>query len=303
MSKLRQKLEGGQFVVTGEIGPPKGVDLDECLHDAEALRDHVTAINVTDLQSAVLRIGSMAVSTRLIEQGLEPIYQLTCRDRNRLALQSDLLSAWALGIENVLCLTGDHPILGDHTEAKPVYDLDSVQLLKAASSLNQGYDMAGHELDSVPGFFLGAVVTPGAEPVEPQVIKMKKKIEAGARFFQTQSVYEPDKFESFMGKVQSFNVPIIAGIVVLKSAAMAKFMNSNVAGINVPEDIIREMDETKKEDRKKKAVEITARIIRQVKPFCQGVHIMPLGWDELVPEIIREAELSLEARTPQEKSS
>jgi methylenetetrahydrofolate reductase (NADPH) len=302
MSKLRETLESGQFVVTGEIGPPKGVDLDKCLHDADVLQDHVTAINVTDLQSAVLRIGSMAVSTRLIERGLEPIYQLTCRDRNRLALQSDLLSAWALGIENVLCLTGDHPVLGDHTEAKPVYDLDSVQLLKGASSLNQGHDMAGHELDSAPGFFLGAVVTPGAEPLEPQIIKMKKKIEAGARFFQTQSVYEPDKFEHFMGQVQGFNVPVIAGIVVLKSAAMAKFMNTNVAGISVPESIIREMDETKKEDRKKKAVEITARIIRQVKPLCQGVHIMPLGWDELVPEIISEAELSLEARAPQEKS-
>jgi len=291
MSKLRQILERGQFVVTGEIGPPKGVDLDKCLHDAEMLRNYVTAINVTDLQSAVLRIGSMAVSARLIERGLEPIYQLACRDRNRLALQSDLLSAWALGIENVLCLTGDHPILGDHAEAKPVYDLDSVQLLKAASSLNQGYDMAGHELESVPSFFLGAVVTPGAEPLEPQVIKMKKKIEAGARFFQTQAIYEPEKFERFMSQVPSFKVPVIAGIVILKGAAMAKFMNANVAGINVPESIIQEMGETKKEDRKKKSVEITARIIRQVKPLCQGVHIMPLGWDELVPEIISEAEL------------
>ena len=291
MSKLRQILERGQFVVTGEIGPPKGVDLDKCLHDAEMLRNYVTAINVTDLQSAVLRIGSMAVSARLIERGLEPIYQLTCRDRNRLALQSDLLSAWALGIENVLCLTGDHPILGDHAEAKPVYDLDSVQLLKAASSLNQGYDMAGHELESVPSFFLGAVVTPGAEPPEPQVIKMKKKIKAGARFFQTQAIYEPEKFERFMSQVSGFKVPVIAGIVILKGAAMAKFMNANVAGINVPESIIQEMEETKKEDRKKKSVEITARIIRQVKPLCQGVHIMPLGWDELVPEIISEAEL------------
>jgi len=291
MSKLRQILESGQFVVTGEIGPPKGVDLDKCLHDAEMLRNYVTAINVTDLQSAVLRIGSMAVSARLIERGLEPIYQLTCRDRNRLALQSDLLSAWALGIENVLCLTGDHPILGDHAEAKPVYDLDSVQLLKAASSLNQGYDMAGHELESVPSFFLGAVVTPGAEPPEPQVIKMKKKIKAGARFFQTQAIYEPEKFEPFMSQVSGFKVPVIAGIVILKGAAMAKFMNANVAGINVPESIIQEMEETKKEDRKKKSVEITARIIRQVKPLCQGVHIMPLGWDELVPEIISEAEL------------
>ena len=291
MSRLKQALESGRFVVTGEIGPPKGVGLDKCLHDAEKLRNHVTAINVTDLQSAVLRIGSLAVSTRLIERGLEPVYQLTCRDRNRLALQSDLLSAWALGIENVLCLTGDHPILGDHTEAKPVYDLDSVQLLKAAGTLNQGHDMAGHELESAPSFFLGAVVTPAAEPPEPQVIKMKKKIEAGARFFQTQAIYEPEKFELFMNQVQEFRVPVIAGIVLLKSASMAKLMNANVAGINVPESIIKEMEETVKEDRKKKAVEITARIIRQVKPFCQGVHIMPLGWDELVPEVISEAEL------------
>ena len=234
MSRLKQALESGRFVVTGEIGPPKGVSLDKCLHDAEILREHVTAINVTDLQSAVLRIGSLAVSARLIERGLEPVFQLTCRDRNRLALQSDLLSAWALGIENVLCLTGDHPILGDHTEAKPVYDLDSVQLLKAASTLNQGHDMAGHEMESEPSFFLGAVVTPAAEPVEPQIIKMKKKIKAGASFFQTQAVYEPERFEHFMNQIQDFKVPVIAGIVILKSAAMAKFMNSNVAGISVP---------------------------------------------------------------------
>lgn len=291
MSKFREQLERGEFVVTGEIGPPKGVALDKCLQDAELLRDRVTAINVTDLQSAVLRIGSLAVSSKLLERGLEPVFQLTCRDRNRLALQSDLLSAWACGIENVLCLTGDHPVLGDHTEAKPVYDLDSVQLLKAASGLNQGHDMSGHDLESSPAFFLGAVVTPAAEPVEPQIIKMKKKIDAGARFFQTQAIYEPERFEQFINKVQGFKVPVIAGIVLLKSAAMARFMNSNVAGINVPQGIIQEMEETPKEERKKKTVEITARIIRKVKPFCQGVHLMPLGWDELIPDIIREAEL------------
>jgi methylenetetrahydrofolate reductase (NADPH) len=240
----------------------------------------------------VMRIGSLAVSARLIERGIEPVYQLTCRDRNRLALQSDLLSAWALGIENALCLTGDHPILGDHTEAKPVYDLDSVQLLKAASRLNQGYDLADQELESAPGLFLGAVVTPAAEPLEPQIIKMKKKIEAGAVFFQTQAVYEPEKFERFMERVSGFNVPVIAGIVLLKSAAMARFMNKNVAGISVPEGIIQEMEETAKEDRRKKAVEISARIIRQIKPLCQGVHMMPLGRDDLVPELIEEAELT-----------
>lgn len=289
MSKLKEKLASGNFVVTGEIGPPKGADINNCLKDAENLRDYVTAINVTDLQSAVLRIGSLAVSSKLIERHLEPVYQLTCRDRNRLALQSDLLSAWALGIENVLCLTGDHPAMGDHTEAKPVYDFDSVQLLKAASTLNNGKDMSGHELESNPGLFLGAVVTPAAEPVEPQIIKMKKKMDAGASFFQTQAIYEPDKFESFMNQVAGFNVPVIAGVVILKSDAMAKFMNENVAGIHVPDGIMEEMAETPKQDRKKKAVEITARIIRQVRPLCQGVHIMPLGWDELVPEVIKEA--------------
>jgi methylenetetrahydrofolate reductase (NADPH) len=295
MSKLQQALRNGQFVVTGEIGPPKGVDLAKCLRDAETMREYVTAINVTDLQSAVMRIGSLPVCAKLIERGLEPVCQLTCRDRNRLALQSDLLGASALGIQNVLCLTGDHPILGDHTEAKPVYDLDSVQLLKAASTLNQGYDMAGHALESMPAYFLGAVVTPCAEPLEPQIIKMKKKIAAGASFFQTQAVYEPDKFEGFMNQIQAYKVPVIAGIVILKSAAMAQFMNGNVAGIKVPESIIHELGETKKEDRRKKATEITARIIREIKPLCQGVHIMPLGWDELVPQVITEAELSREA--------
>ena len=291
MSKLKQALEGGRFVVTGEIGPPKGVDIRRCLEDGEKLRDKVVAINVTDLQSAVMRVGSMALCAKLAERGLEPIYQLTCRDRNRLALQSDLLSAWALGIRNVLCLTGDHPSLGDHIEAKPVYDLDSVQLLKAASTLNEGQDMSGHELEGKPEFLLGAVVTPAADPLEPQIIKMEKKVKAGARFFQTQAIYEPEKLEAFMNQAQKFKVPIMAGIVVLKSAAMARFMNANVAGINVPDSIIREMEETKKEERKRKATEITARVIRQVKPLCQGVHIMPLGWDELVPQIIKEAEL------------
>jgi 5,10-methylenetetrahydrofolate reductase len=292
MSRLKQALAGGKFVVTGEIGPPKGVNISRCLEDAEKLRNQVVAINVTDLQSAVMRIGSMAICAKLIEQGLEPVYQLTCRDRNRLALQSDLLSGWALGIENVLCLTGDHTNLGDHAEAKPVYDLDSVQLLKTASTMNQGHDMAGHELEGKPDFFLGAVITPAAEPMEPQIIKMEKKVEAGARFFQTQAIYEPEKLEQFMNQIEGLKVPVMAGIVVLKSAAMAKFMNSNVAGISVPDSLIEEMEKTNKEDRKKKSVEISARLIRQIKPLCQGVHIMPLGWDELVPEIIKEAELN-----------
>ncbi|MFW6125537.1 MAG: methylenetetrahydrofolate reductase [Chloroflexota bacterium] len=291
MSKLKEALERKEFVVTGEVGPPKGVDIESCLRDAEHLRDKVVAINVTDLQSAVMRIGSLAVSAKLVERGLEPVYQLTCRDRNRLALQSDLLSAWALGIRNVLCLTGDHPVLGDDREAKPVYDLDSVQLLKAANMLNEGLDMTGHDLEGKPALFTGAVVTPAADPLEPQVIKMEKKINVGAKFLQTQAIYEPAKFEVFVNEASAFNVPIIAGIVVLKSAAMAKYMNENVAGIHVPDPLIQEMADTPKEDRKKKSVEISARLIRELKPLCQGVHIMPLGWDELVPDIITEAGL------------
>jgi len=291
MSRLAQALESRKFVVTGEIGPPKGVDLEKCLQDADHLRDKVRAINVTDLQSAVMRVGSMAVCVKLVERGLEPIYQLTCRDRNRLALQSDLLSAWALGIRNVLCLSGDHPSLGDHIDAKPVFDLDSVQLLKAVAILNNGKDMADHELEGKPNLFAGAVVNPGTDALEPQLIKMEKKIEAGAKFFQTQAIYEPEKFEPFMNRVQKYKVPVMAGIVVLKSAGMARFMNANVAGITVPESILEEMGKIKIDNRKQKAVEIAARIIRQVKPLCQGVHIMPLGWEELVPKIIEEAEL------------
>jgi len=292
MSKLKDTLDSGKFAVTGEIGPPKGVNIEHCLEDAEKLRGQVVAINVTDLQSAVMRVGSLALCTKLVERNIEPVYQLTCRDRNRLALQSDLLSAWTLGIRNVLCLTGDHPVLGDDRDAKPVYDLDSVQLLKAASNLNDGHDMCDHELDGNPDFFLGAVVTPSADPLEPQIIKMEKKVAAGAKFFQTQAVYDPEAFERFIKEAKGFGVPVIAGIVVLKSAAMAKFMNENVAGIDVPEELVREMENTPKEDRRKKAVEISARLIRQLKPMCQGVHIMPLGWDALVPDIIKEAELS-----------
>jgi len=290
MSKLKETLKKGIFVVTGEIGPPKGINLEECLDSIKKIAWSVTAVNVTDLQSAVMRIGSLVVCAKLVENGIEPVFQLTCRDRNRLALQSDLLSAWAFGVENVLCITGDHPVLGDHIEAKPVYDLDSVQLLKAASFLNKGLDMAGHELEGKPDLFLGAVVTPETDLIDLQILKMEKKIEAGARFFQTQAVYNPQRFESFMNKVQGFKIPVLAGVVVLKSAGMARYMNENVAGVNVPESIIREMEETPKSDRKKKAVEITARIIRQVKPFCQGVHIMPLGWDNLIPDIVKESE-------------
>jgi len=292
MSRLKETLTKGEFVVTGEIAPPKGVNIQKCIGEAEKyLKGRVCAVNVTDNQSAVVKAGSLVTCHLLAKEGMEPVFQMTCRDRNRLAIQSDLLSAWALGIENVLCITGDHTYLGDHPEANPVFDLDSVQLVKTVTGLNEGHDLSGHELEGKPGFFAGAVVTPAFDPVEAQIIKMKKKIDAGAKFFQTQAVYQPERFEDFMNKVEDFGVPVLAGIVVIKSAGMASFMNENVAGISVPDEIVSEMADTKKEDRKKKAVEISARIIRKIKPMCQGIHIMTLGWEALLPDIIKEAEL------------
>lgn len=282
---FKEKIQAGKLLVTSEVGPPKGIEAKQLLEDAELVRGRVDAINVTDLQSSVMRLGSLTVSVQLKQKGFEPIYQLTCRDRNRLALQSDLLSAASFGIENVLALTGDHPKLGDHPQAKPVFDLDSVQLIQVIRGLEQGTDMAGKKLEgALPKFCIGAVVNPGAEPLEPQIMKMEKKIEAGAEFFQTQAVYDIKTFEHFLSKIKHLKTTILAGIVLLKSAGMAKYMNENVAGIFVPDNLIKEMQETK--DKQQKSIEIAARLIKELKPMCQGVHIMPIGWDKLVPKVL-----------------
>lgn len=284
-----EKIKSGKFVVTSEIGPPKGVDIKEMLEDADLIKGKVDAINVTDLQSSVMRVGSLAICRLLKERGIEPIFQLTCRDRNRLALQSDLLSANVLGIENVLLLTGDYPTLGDHPEAKPVFDLGSVQLLEAAKMLQEGKDMKGNALKGAPKFCMGAVVNPGADPLEPEIIKMEKKITAGAQFFQTQAVYDVELFKRFLDSVKHLKTAIMAGIVLLKSAGMAKYMNKNVAGVFVPDNLIKEMEETK--DKSAKSIEIAARLIKELKPLCQGIHIMPIGWDKKVPQVLDAAGL------------
>jgi len=282
-------VKQGKFVVCAEVGPPKGVDIKELMETAELMRGKVDALNATDQQSSAMRLGSLAVCHLLKDKGLEPVFQITCRDRNRIALQSDLLSARVLGIENVLCLTGDHVSLGDHPQAKPVFDLDSVSLLQAARQLETGKDMAGKELTGAPKFCLGAVVSPGADPVEPQILKMETKVKAGAEFFQTQAVYEPHKFEEFMKAIAHLKVPVMVGIVLLKSAGMARFMNRNVAGVHVPDNLIEEME--KAPDRARKSIEIAARLITEMKPFCQGVHIMAIGWEKKVPEVLNAAGL------------
>ena len=289
---LQPLFEAGKFVITTEVGPPKGTDITELEEAAEVLRGKVDAANVTDQQSSVMRLGSLPVCHMLKDKGLDPVFQITCRDRNRLALQSDLLSAHVLGVENVLSITGDLPSLGDHPQAKPVYDLDSVQLLEVIGKLNQGYDMAGNELKGKTYLFPGAVVNPGANTeaaLELQIIKMEKKIKAGARFFQTQAIYEPDSFAKFMKRVAGFGVPVLAGIIPLKSAGMARFMNRNVAGVFVPDRLIERMDDA--EDRVKTGIEIAANLIKQLQPLCQGVHIMAIGWEKKVPDIIQAAGL------------
>jgi 5,10-methylenetetrahydrofolate reductase len=287
--KLSDAFKSGKFVITSEVGPPKGVDITTMIEDAELVRGRVDGLNVTDQQSSVMRLGSLATCRLLKDNEIEPIFQITCRDRNRIALQSDLLSAHVMEVENVLCLTGDYVSLGDHPQAKPVFDLDSVSLLQAAVALREGKDLAGNELQGKPDFCLGAVVTPGADPVEPQIIKMEKKVKAGAQFFQTQAVYEPKKFEQFMDQVKYLKVPVMLGIVLLKSAGMARFMNKNVAGVHVPDNLIDEID--KAEDRPKKSIEIAARLITEMKDMCQGVHIMPIGWEKRVPALLDAAGL------------
>jgi len=288
---LKDKIKEGKFIITGEIGPPKGVDLKEVMEDALLIKDRVDAINVTDLQSSVMRVGSLAVCKLLIEKGIEPIFQMTCRDRNRLALQSDLLSAWVLGIKNVLALTGDHPALGDHPDAQGVFDLDSVLLVKTIKALNDGKDIKGNELKGKPDFFTGCVVNPGSDNLEAEIIKLRKKLDAGAKFVQTQAIYAIGLYEKFLKELGPIDVPIFAGIVMLKSASMAKFMNANVAGVFVPDNLIEEIKSVGKEDRPKKSVEISARLIKQLKGICQGVHLMTLGWDKYIPDILDQAGL------------
>ena len=289
---LQSVLESGKFAVTAEVGPLKGTDTTEVAEVAELLRGRVDAANVTDQQSSVMKLGSLATCHLLKERGLDPVFQMTCRDRNRLALQSDLLSAYVLGIGNVLAITGDLPSLGDHPQAKPVYDLDSVQLLWVVKRLNEGYDMVDNELKGKPNFFPGAVVNPGADTeaaFELQLIKMEKKIAAGARFFQTQAIYDIGAFARFMKRAEGFNIPILAGIIPLKSAGMARFMNKNVAGVFVPEELIDKMAKT--ENKARTGIEIAANLIKELKGMCQGVHIMAIGWEKRIPAILDAAGL------------
>ena len=288
-SRFKEALESGKFVVTAEVGPPKGTNIEKLLHHIDLLKDRVDALNVTDNQSAVMRICSLAVCKLIKERGGEPILQITCRDKNRLAIQSELLGAHVLGIHNVLCLTGDHIVVGDHIDAMPVFDIDSVHLIQAVRTLEQGKDMAGNELDGPVSFCVGATVTPEADPLEPQLLKFRKKVRAGIDFVQTQAVYDLDKFRRFMEFARKFDrVKILAGIVLLASVGMARYMNANVPGIFVPEEMIRELASAPKGKAIEKGIEIAARLIRTIRDerICDGVHIMAIGREERVLDIL-----------------
>ena len=287
--RITELFDNGEFVVTAEVGPPKGIDASHVVAEAKEYLSGITAVNVTDNQSSVMRMGSLPACVMLKNAGLTPILQLTCRDRNRIALQSELLGAAALGIENILCLTGDHTKMGDHPGAKPVFDLDSVSLLHTVCQLEKGVDLGGNALvGEAPKFAKGAVVSPCSDSVDAQLAKMERKVMAGAEYFQTQAVFDSEKFISFMEKAKQFGKPVQLGVIIPKSAGMAKFMNRNVAGVHVPQWMI---DELAADKEKAKAgitgVELAAKVIKECRPYCQGLHIMALGWEAKVPELLK----------------
>ena len=293
MSKLQEAFERGEFAVTAEMAPPKGTDLSHLIECAKMCVGRVHAANVTDFQSAVMRATSLATCKLLKDIGLEPVIQMTGRDRNRIAIEGEMLSAGVFGIPNLLALTGDHTSVGDHPQAKPVFDLDSVSILKTASTLNSGVDGVGLELQGKTDFYLGACVTPEYAPIEVQLLKMQKKINAGAKFFQTQAVYDIEHMRKFRELTKDMDCKILAGIVPLKSPGMAKFMTANVPGIFVPDDQIERLKAAGKGNYVQEGIKMAGEFIKQLREenLCDGVHIMAIGAEENVPKILDEAGL------------
>ena len=294
MPKFKEALSSGKFVITAEVGPPKGTDIEEMKKNIDLVKDKVDGINSTDNQSSVMRISSLGACVIIKEHGGEPILQMTCRDRNRMGLESYLLAANVLGIDNVLCLTGDYISVGDHIDAKPVFDLDSVHLVQTVRMMEEGMDLGGNEMNAPIKFCCGAIVTPEADPLEPQLMKFEKKIKAGIEFVQTQAIYDMEKFKKFMEYARKFDqVKILAGIVLLSGPGMAKYMNANVPGIFVPQELIDELASAEKGKALAKGIEIAGRMIKQIKDekICDGVHVMAIGREHLVPEILAAAGL------------
>ena len=287
MSSFADAIKSGRFLVTAELNPPKGTDLSDMLKKAELLREYVDAFNLTDSASAIMTMAPIAAGAKLVQAGFEPILQVTSRDRNRIAVQGDLLANAALGVTTMVCMGGDPPGAGDHPDAKGVFDLDTLALLKAANAMNAGKDYMGNDLKGATNYTVGAVCNPGADDLDKEISRMAEKVESGATFFQTQAVYEPAVFAKFMDRANRFEVPVIAGFIILKSGNMAKRLNETLPGVSVPQALIGEMDAA--EDKSAKSIEIAARVISEIKPMCRGVHLMAIGWENRIPRILESA--------------
>ncbi len=307
MSNLKDALESGKFGVTAEMAPPKGYDFTEQMEAAELLRGKVHSINVTDMQSASLKASGLGLCIKLKQAGLDPIIQVTGRDRNRMAIMGDILSAAGFGIDTMLALTGDHPVVGDCKNTKPVYDLDSVGILKMLTKMEEtGCDCGGNEIaGGAPKFYKGASVTPVYEPIYLQLNKLRQKVENGAMYVQTQGIFDLDTFKRFLDMVDAMEIKthIMAGIIPLKSAGMAKYMNENVPGIDVPQDMIDRLAAAAEEGKAKGVkglpaqlgIEMAAEMIAKIKDanLCSGVHIMAIGAEKNVPTILDKAGISI----------
>ena len=297
-SNLEKILTGGQFAVTGELGPPKGADVAVIERKAKLLKGNVDAINVTDNQTAIVRMSSIAVSALLNQMGFEPTMQMVCRDRNRIAMQSDIFGAYALGIRNILCLSGDHQKFGNHPTAKNVFDLDSIQLIQTVKKMRDDHKvLSGDEIEGPPQMFIGAAANPFADPFEFRVIRLAKKAAAGVDFIQTQCIYDMDKFERFMQMVRDRGLHerifILAGVTPLKSVGMARYMKEKVAGMEVPDEIINRMKAAGKEKAREEGLNICVEQIQRLKniPGVHGIHLMAIEWEEVVHEIVERAGL------------
>ena len=286
-SRFEAKLGRKPFLITMEVNPPKGTDLSEIMKAVARVKGLVDAINVTDGSGAIMRACSLAVAKEVLDAGVDPILQMTCRDRNRLALQADLLGASILGVRNVLLLRGDDPKAGDHPEAKPVFDIESAALMQATKWLTEGKDMAGNALTGTPRFCIGAAADPGAKDLNVEAQKLKAKIDGGAQFFQTQAVFDAATLQAFVERAKPLGKPVLAGILLVKSAKMARYMNERVWGIHVPDALIDRFERAA--DKRAECVAVTSELIRAVRDSADGIHLYALGWEDLVPEILKEA--------------
>jgi methylenetetrahydrofolate reductase (NADPH) len=287
-SSFAAKIAAQQFVVTGELTPPKGTDLTKLFATADLLKNSVDAINITESPRARMAMDPRAVARLLLDRGIESIVQVTSRDRNRIAVQSDLLGAAALGLKNFVFMGGDSPAGGDHPEAKPVFDLTASGLLAAAEALRNGRDQSGNELSGTPEMFLGATANPGASKFEAEVENTRRKIDAGARMLQTQAIYHGDQLKRFIDAVKPDGVAVLAGVIPLKSEKSGPWLNSNLPGVVVPPDMLEAMERAAQAgNARQTGIELAARVVREMRGICQGVHVMAIGWEAEVPEILK----------------